>query len=189
MIITFLIAILLAKLKKQRVSVLLKAYALYPVYLSELFSIFLQVNVFLGNFYFSRYLSQIKMIHLGLYIIPIIAYGLYKPALVGSGFVLLGTGLNRLVMYANGGKMPVFPTLSRLTGYYNPAGFEAPGSIHMAGDASTKLVFLADYIDIGYSVLSIGDLIIRIHIILILYFTIRRLNERAERHHPPKETE
>ena len=179
MILTFVFALILAKIKKQKLSVLFKAYALYPVYLSELFVMFLQANVFLGNFYFSRHLELIKMLHLGLYIIPVIAYGLYKQALVGSAFVFAGTALNKLVMHANGGKMPVYPSLSRLTGYFSPEGLSAPGGIHSLGGPSTKLAFLADYIDVGYSVLSIGDLIIRVYIILILYYTIVRLNRAA----------
>ena len=97
---------------------------------------------------------SLSLIHI-LYMLPLLRYRLYKPGMIGAGCIVAGTAMNKIVMAANGGKMPAFPTLSLRTGYFDPALLEAPGSIHCLGTEATRLKFLTDYIDIGYSVLSI----------------------------------
>ena len=88
---------------------------------------------------------------------------------------LAGTVMNKVVMHYNGGKMPVFPSFSYLTGYTTPEMLTSGvDSIHIMGDASTKLPFLADFIDVGYSILSIGDIFIRGFVFIMLYATIKR---------------
>ena len=55
------------------------------------------------------------------FLFALLAFGLYKPALLGSLSIAAGTVLNRFAIAQNGGHMPVFPTLSYLTGYIDPA--------------------------------------------------------------------
>ncbi|WP_415306415.1 DUF5317 family protein, partial [Clostridium perfringens] len=49
--------------------------------------------------------------------------------------------------------------------------------IHMLGDSSVKLKYLSDIIDIGYSILSIGDILIRVFVVIIIYVTVKKTNE------------
>ena len=105
-------------------------------------------------------------------------YRLYWPGIAGSVLVLVGTGLNRFVIWQNGGKMPVFPSLSYWTGYARPEAFQGISPLHVLGDDTTKFWFLTDFIDVGYSILSVGDILIRGYAFLILFFTIRELNRR-----------
>ena len=92
---------------------------------------------------------------------------------------MLGSILNELVKHANGGKMPVFPTLSRLTGYFNEEAI-ASSSLHVLGNSETKLKFLCDYIDIGYSILSIGDLLIHFFTFIIFFFVMKTVTKQND---------
>ncbi|GAA0727765.1 hypothetical protein GCM10008905_25750 [Clostridium malenominatum] len=74
--------------------------------------------------------------------------------------------------------MPVFPTLSYLTGYATPDAFSKVDDIHVLGNSSTKLKFLTDIIDVGYSILSIGDIFIRVFVFIIIFNTIKHMNRR-----------
>jgi len=156
---------------------IIKAYALYPLLFLEIGFWVLQVTVFMHNYYFIQYASYVKSAYLYVMFIPIIVYKLYKPALCGSASVLVGTGLNKLVMSANGGKMPVYPTLSYYTGYYSKEAMPVTGNIHCIGTAATKLKILTDYIDVGYCILSIGDLLVHAFTFIILFYTIKSLNK------------
>ena len=90
---------------------------------------------------------------------------------------MIGTLLNKFVIIQNGGKMPVYASLSKLTGYYNKSAIQAVDSIHIIGNESTKFKFLTDYIDIGSSILSIGDLFIHSFIFIVIYYTIKEINK------------
>ena len=72
--------------------------------------------------------------------------------------------------------MPVFPTLSYLTGYGKVEAFDKVNDIHILGNSSTKLKFLTDIFDIGYSILSIGDVFIRLYVFIIIYSVIKEIN-------------
>ena len=173
------LAIFIAKLRKQRPSVLLRAYALYPFFAAELLYIIVQVSVLAGQYWPIPYAGLFKFVFLFPLVIPVIAYGLYRPALIGSACVVLGSAMNQAAMHYNGGKMPVYPTLSRLTGYFNDA-LLLQDSVHVLGTAGTKFKLLTDYIDLGYSVLSLGDVLIRVFIFLILYHSILYLSAQKE---------
>ncbi len=177
MIITLILTAIFAKIRGYKLKPLLTAYELYPIYAFELFSIFLQANIFLGNYSYVKWAGFLKPFYLALYLIPIIKYQLYKQAVVGSVLIFIGTAMNKIVIAANGGRMPIYPTLTRLTGYYDPVLFEANTTIHMLGGAGTKLAFLADWIDVGYSILSIGDLFIRAFTAIVLFYTIKAKQE------------
>ncbi len=175
MLITVLIAVIAAKIKGYKLKPLLKAYFLYPIFIFELFEIFLQANIFLGNYSFTPFANIIKSVYMFLFILPMIGYKLYKQGIIGSVCIITGTALNKIAIAANGGKMPVFPTLSKITGYYNPQMFERYSSIHILGDETAKLKILTDYIDTGYSILSIGDLVIRVFVFIIIFYSIKTL--------------
>jgi len=174
---TIILALIIAKIKHYSLKPILKAYALYPLLLLEIGYWVLQITVFMHNYYFIQYASYVKIAYLYVMFVPIIVYKLYKPALCGSASVLVGTGLNKLVMNANSGKMPVFATFSRFTGYYNEAGMSNTNNIHCVGTAASKLKILADYIDVGYCILSIGDLFVHAFTFIILFYTIKSLNK------------
>ncbi|MDD4699806.1 MAG: DUF5317 family protein [Oscillospiraceae bacterium] len=176
MLLTIITALLFAKIKHYNLRPLIKAYALYPLLLLEIGYWVLQATVFMHNYFFIQYASYVKSAYLYVMFIPIIVYKLYKPALYGSVSVLVGTVLNRLVMSVNGGKMPVYATLSRYTGYYSEAGMSNTQDIHCVGTAATKLKILTDYIDVGWCILSIGDLFVHAFTFIILFYTIKCLN-------------
>lgn len=169
-------AVILAKIKHYKLKYLFSSWAFYPILVSQLFLIFMQINVFAGNYYVLKYIPAIKMAIPLSYIFSILLYQLYRPAFIGCGFILLGTVLNRFVIWQNGGKMPVFPSLSYVTGYVRSNTFDANSGIHILGNIYTKFAFLSDYIDVGYSVLSPGDLLIHFFSFLMLYYTIRAVH-------------
>lgn len=73
--------------------------------------------------------------------------------------------------------MPVFPTLSYVTGYLKPDVFAKVNDIHVFGNEETKYKILTDFIDLGYSILSIGDIFIRAFVFIIVFNTIKSINE------------
>jgi len=179
MVFPVLFAVVLALLKGYKLKPLLKAYTLYPFAVLTIILLFLQISVFFQNYTFIKYAATIKTVYLVSLILPYFFYRLYKPGLVGSALIFAGTLLNKFVISQNGGKMPVYATLSKLTGYYSDSMIGTVDSIHSVADASTKYKILIDYIDIGYSILSIGDMMIHSFVFIILYYTIKELNNSA----------
>ena len=179
MILFILLACLTAKLKRYRVAPILKDASLYPFFAVECVYWLFQGFAFSGDYRFLPYSGLLQSAFTLSMLFPILRHKLYARAIFGAGMVGAGTVLNRLVMGANGGRMPVYPTLSRLTGYYNPGalsgGFDA---IHLPMDANTPLGFLGDYIDVGFSIMSPGDLLIHGFIAVILFGAIKSLNSR-----------
>lgn len=176
MIFAILFALALAKLKGYKLKPLLKAYSLYPFAALTIVLVYLQVCIFFHDYTWIKYAQYIKSVYLFSLVIPFLFYKLYKPGLIGAVFIIFGTFLNKFVMFHNGGRMPVYATLSKLTGYYSETAINASSAIHVTGDASTKYKFLADYIDIGYSVLSIGDLFIHSFVLIIIFYVAKELN-------------
>lgn len=185
MVETILLAVIIAKIKKYDVKLLFKTKEMYIVVFFELIYLMLQVTIFQGNYRFLEYTSILKTLYLCSYLGLILKHQLYKEAIIGSGFVIVGGILNDIAIAANHGKMPVFPSLSYLTGYAKPNSFEMAGQIasdiHILGDQTTNLKFLTDIIDIGYGVLSIGDVLIRVFVVIIIYYSIRSLNTNNNR--------
>ncbi len=178
MIINFLLALFLAKHKGYKIKPLFKSYVFYPYFLVEILYIIVQISTFMNNYSFVKYSTIISMLFMYSMIIPMLFYKLYKQGLIGSSLILIGTMLNKFVMAQNGGKMPVYASISRLTGYYNELALISVDSTHMIGDGSVKFKILTDYIDIGWSILSIGDLLIHSFTFIIVYFSIREINLR-----------
>jgi hypothetical protein len=97
------------------------------------------------------------------------------PAFVGVGLTAVGTLMNRIAINANGGKMPVYPTVSKWINYYREGQLNGTiDQLHVLMDDSSRLVFLADYIDFGLCVLSPGDVLIHAFASIIIYYTLKK---------------
>ncbi|MDV3427384.1 MAG: DUF5317 domain-containing protein [Bacillota bacterium] len=180
MIETVLLAIFAGKIKGYKLKPIFKDWVIYPVMIFTLFYVFLQITIFCGYYGFIKYAGLFEKIYIFTFLPLIIKYGLYKSALTGSVCIYIGTALNKLVMAANKGRMPVFPSLSYITGYAKPESFLKVKDIHILGSNAVKLKFLTDYIDLGYSILSIGDIFIRLFTFIMIFSSIKYINKKIE---------
>ena len=178
---TILFALIYSKYRRYNIKPLFQRKEIYYVLAIEVIYICLQITLFAGNYNAIKYAGTLKSIYLCTYLGLILKHQLYKEAIIGSGFILLGGMCNNLAMAANGGKMPVFPSLSYLTSYAKPEAFaiahQVANDFHILGDENTKLKILTDVVDIGYSILSVGDLLIRVFVVLIIYGAIKKTNQ------------
>ena len=180
MIETILIAFIVSKIKGFDIKPLFKTRAIYPVIMMEVLYWIGQVLIWNEHYEVVNILAFSKTIYLCSYLFLIFKYELYSSAIIGSGCVLIGGILNDLAIKANGGFMPVFPSLSYLTGYAKPESFNLVNDIHILGNSQTNLKILTDFIDTGYCILSIGDLFIRVLVFLILYNAIKKINYKTK---------
>lgn len=177
MIEPILLALIFAKVKGYKVRPLFKAWAIYPLLTFVMMYVILELMLFQGNYTFIKYSGIFHYLYLLTFLILIIKYKLNMSAIIGSIFIFIGSALNNIAIATNNGKMPVFPTLSYLTGYAKPDSFIKVKDIHILGSAATKLKFLTDIIDVGYSVMSIGDVCIRVFAFIIIFDTIKVINK------------
>lgn len=177
MIETFLLAMLIAKIKGYKLKPIFKDWAVYPAIIFTLFYVFMQISIFCGYYGFIKYASLLETLYISTFLFLIFRYKLYTSALLGSICIFIGTALNKIAIAANGGRMPVFPTFSYITGYAKPESFLRINDIHVLGNNMTKLKLLTDYIDLGYSILSIGDVLIRLFIFIVIYNSIKYINK------------
>ena len=173
MIIYILLAFLIARMKGYNIKPVLRDKSLYPLFIAEILYLFLQTSVFLGYYRFIPYAGTFKTLYLYTLIVPIVVHRLYKTGFLGSIMLTLGSFLNRFVMSQNGGKMPVYATLSKYTGYFDETVLGTVDQVHILGTEETKYKILTDFIDVGYSILSIGDVLIHGFIFLVVYETIK----------------
>ena len=173
---TIILALIITKLKGYEIKPLFKSWHIYPVLTIELIYIIIQINIFLENYSLIRHVKILETIYICSYLFIIIKYEQYASAIIGSIFILIGVMLNKIDIAVNNGKMPVFPTLSYFTGYAKPYFFLKVNDIHILGDSSTKFKFLTDIIDVGYSVMSIGDIFIRFFVFIVIFNTIKHIN-------------
>jgi hypothetical protein len=143
----------------------------------------LQFSLFFHTDYFLRFVPFAKPASILSFAFALFVYSLYKPAIWGSASIVFGTVLNKFVIAQNGGKMPVYPSLSYLTGYLSPDMFGSMDSLHILGNAETKFKFLTDYIDYGYSILSPGDIFIHLFACIMLYSMIVAINDQHGKKH------
>lgn len=181
MIETILISLIFCKIKKLKIKPLFKSWTIYPVVVMELIYLFIQINVFMDNYMFIKYVGVLKVFYLCSYLPMIFTYNQYISAIIGSVFVFIGGILNDIAISANNGYMPVFPSLSYITGYANIEAFDKVNDIHILGDSSNKQKFLTDIFDIGYSVLSLGDIFIRGFVFIIIYNVVKNLNQTNDK--------
>ncbi|WP_313119299.1 DUF5317 family protein [Proteiniclasticum ruminis] len=173
MIIYILLAFLIARMKGYSIKPILRDRSLYPLFVAEILYLMLQTSVFLGYYRFIPYAGTFKTLYLYTLIVPILVHRLYKAGFLGSIMLTVGSFLNRFVMSQNGGKMPVYATLSKYTGYFDEKVLGTIDQVHILGTEQTKYKILTDFIDVGYSVLSIGDILIHAFIFIVVYDTIK----------------
>jgi hypothetical protein len=176
MIETVLLAMLVGKIKGYKVRPLFDCWEVYPVVISVIVYLFLNIGVFLGYYKFVKYSGFMESIYICTFLFLILKYKLYISSILGSLSIFIGTGLNKAAIMVNDGKMPVFPTFSYITGYANPRVFEKVNGLHVLGSEVTRFKFLTDIIDLGYSILSIGDIFIRFFTFIIIYSAIKHIN-------------
>ncbi len=140
MIETLLLAVLLAHKRGYALRGLRQAKLLYPIYLFEVVTLGFQASIFFGVYTFIPYAPIIKTTYMVALALPLICYQQYRACLVSAGCVFAGSILNNLAMAANGGKMPVYPTLSYLTGYVNTRNLDLGGSLRGGGDATFNMI-------------------------------------------------
>ncbi|MDF2615016.1 MAG: hypothetical protein K0S71_2802 [Clostridia bacterium] len=177
MIETLLIAVVAAKIKKYSIKPLLKSWTIYPILAIELMYLVIQISIFFGYYGLIKYTNVLETIYLASFLFVIMKYRQYISAIIGSACVVFGTLLNHIAIAANNGKMPVFPSLSYLTGYVTPDAFTKVEDIHILGDAYVKLKLLTDIFDLGYTILSIGDIFIRAFVFIIIFNVIKVLHQ------------
>jgi len=173
---TILLAFLYAKIKKYKIKPLFKSWTIYPLITFEIIYLIGQVAIFSGNYEFIEFMKSLKPFYLSTYLLLVFKYDIYISSIIGAISVILGGALNDIAIKANDGFMPVYPTLSYLTGYAKPESFDLVKDIHILGNSQTKLKILTDFIDLGYSILSIGDVFIRVFVFIIIYNSIKKIN-------------
>ena len=181
MILFILLGILVAAIRGKHPQKLLHEQSLLPLAAIEIVFWVFQIFSWCGDYRFVPYGEWLQTASVLSLLWPILKFRLYPQALTGAAMVCAGSVLNRIAMAANGGRMPVYPTLSRLTGYYREGAIAASGDVRqvlMSG--STNLNFLGDFIDVGFSVMSVGDLLIHGFVALIVYGVAVRLCETKE---------
>lgn len=172
-----LAGIIIAKIKKYKISYIFTEIDFYPLFVVEAIYIFFIINALCGNYDYVVYAKPIQMAFLISLLLPILLRKLYVQAIVGSVFVIFGSLLNQIVIKANDGHMPVIPTLSKLTGFFKEGNFsQGIDYRHIELTELTKMNFLSDYIDTGFSIMSIGDLFIHSFITIIVYYAIKNMN-------------
>lgn len=178
---TILIAFLFAKIRGYEIKSLFKSWTIYPVIIFEIINLVGQVLIFMGNYEFIGLIKSLNPLYFCTYLLLVFRYEIYINSIVGAVFMLLGGALNDIAIKANDGFMPVYPTLSYLTGYAKPEAFTLVKDIHKLGDSQTKLKILTDFIDLGYSVLSMGDVFIRVFVFIIIYNSIKKINNQRRK--------
>jgi len=187
---------------KWKVLNLFKHWSIYPIALTcvaHIYIIYLMVH---GQYWFMEYAKYIKIVSILLYLGLICKYKLFdisifkkinikeNPILtpftspVSLGVLCMGIGsvLNIIAMKFNGSKMPVFASVSFGTGYSKIDMFDKMlqyNDFHVFGNSATHLIFLTDFIDIFTSIMSIGDVLTRIFVVLVIYYSIKVCNHKV----------
>ena len=179
MLIFILIPLVIARIKGYRIWSLFRVVDLYPFFLACAVHGFFILNAWLGNHDFVKYATVLQYVLILSLLVPIVRRRIFAPTMVGAGLTLVGTVMNRIVIAANGGKMPVYPTVSKWIGYYKDGQLDGGiDELHVLADGSSKLMFLADYIDFGVCVLSPGDLLIHAFASIVVYYTVKQVCRR-----------
>jgi len=178
MVVEIIVVCILAKCRRYHLKFLFRTWTFYPILLMQLVLVTFQASIFLRQFIFVSLVPYTEMAVILSFLFAAFVYKLYKPAIWGTASILAGTLLNRLAISQNGGKMPVFPSLSYLTGYVTPEIVRTGDALHVLGGPETHARFLTDYIDFGYCILSPGDVLIHLFVCIMLYSLIRAVNLR-----------
>lgn len=186
-------AFLYAKLKKKyKIIKILNHWTSWLPLAFVLFYVILEIMIFNENYFFLTYSYWFKIATLMSYIPLCIYYKLYEsdnpkyqynelmkmmtsPMIIATLFLTLGSTFNRIAMYFNGGYMMTYPSNSYWTGYIKPQ-FIGDG-LHMIGSPYSAIIPFCNQFDLGYTVLSIGDILIRLFVFIIIYKSIKYSNK------------
>jgi len=175
---------------------LFKNWSIYPIAFTCLLHIYIIYLMMHGEYWFMEYAKYIKIVSILFYLGLICKYKLFdisifkkinikeNPILtpftspVSLGVLCMGIGsvLNVIAMKFNDSKMPVFASVSFGTGYSKIDMFDKMlqyKDFHIFGSHNTNLIFLTDYIDVFISIMSIGDLLNRVFVVLVIYYSIK----------------
>ena len=178
MLVFVLVPLIIAHIKGYRIGSLFRVYDLYPFFFVCACHAFFVINAWCGNHSFVKYAGILQYATIITLVIPVVRRRIFGPTMVGVGLTMVGTLMNRIAINANGGKMPVYPTLSKWVGYYKPGQLDGSiDSLHVLMDSSSKLPFLADYFDFVSCILSPGDLLIHSFASLIIYYTVKVVSQ------------
>jgi len=180
MLIFILIPLIIARVKGYRVLELFKVIDMYPFFMVCACHGFFVLNAWNDNHSFVRFAKLVQFLLIFTLILPIVRRRITTPALIGVGMTMVGTVMNTIVINANGGKMPVYPTVSKWFGYHREGQLDGTiDDLHVLMDESSRLVFLTDYFDLGSCVLSPGDLLIHSFASIIIYYAIKASCQKA----------
>ncbi len=178
MIETVILALVFARLKGTKFKEVFKHWEFYPVFIGALTYIFLQIGMFKGDYFLLAYANIYKALYSVAIFFLIYRFKIYKQGFIGIGLMFVGMGLNKLVMYFNDWKMPVFPTLSLKTRYIDINTLNTIDGWHVVGDSTTRLKFLSDIFDTGYCVMSLGDILVRAFLFIVLYYSFKSIKNK-----------
>lgn len=186
--------------KWSQIAKLFKHWSIYPIILTCLIHIYFISLMIHGQYWFLEYGKYVKLISVLFYFILILKYNLIdisvfqrfnkkginqlytsltSPVVFGGISTYIGSKLNKIAILYNCNKMPVFPSVSFGTGYSKIDMFEKASlfkDFHVFGGYDTKLIFLTDVLDFFYVIMSVGDLLLRVFVVLILYYSIKQCN-------------
>ena len=181
MLIFILVPFLIAYVKGYRIRSAVQVWDLYPFLGVCACHAFFIVNAWCGNHSYVRFAAILQYFMIFTLVLPVLTRRIVYPTFVGVSMSMVGTLMNRVVINANGGKMPVYPTLSKWIGYYKDGQLDGSiDQLHVLMDDSSKLAFLADYFDFGTCVLSPGDLLIHAFASIIIYYTIKASAQKSQ---------
>jgi hypothetical protein len=181
MIEMILLAIIIAKYKKYKINYLFKEILFLPFLLLIMIFIIYHISIIINYSPFVLFTNNnYKNYQVLVLISPLLLLFKYLPPLrtiICFPLYLLGNILNTIAINSNNGFMPVFLYTSKLTGYYYIV--EKYGiSVHTFHQEGVKLFLLTDILDFGYVVYSIGDLLIFTYIPVLIYYSIKQLNQK-----------
>jgi hypothetical protein len=179
MIETVLLALLFARIKGTKFKEIFKHWEFYPVFMGALIYVFLQIGMFKGDYSLLAYANIYKALYSAAIFFLIFKCKIFKQGFIGMGLMFIGMALNKLVMYFNNWKMPVFPTLSLKTGYIEIEKLNTIDGWHVVGDSSARLKFISDIFDTGYCVMSIGDILVRAFLFIVLYYSFKSIKKET----------
>jgi len=194
--------------RKWKVFDLFKHWSIYPIIFTCLLHIYFVYLMIQGEYWFMEYAGYIKTSSLLFYFILIWKYKLIdisifksinlkkgknrqvlvwltSPVVIGGLCIVIGSILNKIAMFYNDNKMPVFVSNSWATGYVKADMFIKTvnyGDFHIMGDMHTKLIPICDTWDVGYMVFSPGDILIRMFVFFTVYYSVKQLSSIKEYH-------
>ena len=162
--------------KEYSIRLLFKDWSFYPFLALFVVYMAMQASIFFGNYKIAHFRDLVKIAYILTVGIMIYRHKIYRTGFAGGVCALTGGILNIIVVRANGGKMPVYPTFTLSTGYLKGVEYLNDG-LHVLGTASTKLKFLTDWIDDGFNVMSPGDVLFRMLAVIVIYYAVKLLSE------------